>query len=358
MNTGLITFHCSYNFGSALQAYALQRAIEELGNQCLIVDYRSKNFDKYRLLKLRRPSRMFHDLRHYGRNAARKASFERFSDANLKLTDETFTYKDEAALDAISDRFDCFICGSDQIWNLDCTHGAVGPFFLSFAGDRRRVAYAPSLAHTSFRPENFDRAEVASLLSRFDYLSVREEETLPLFQPLVNKKIEVALDPTLLLGRNGYAAMASEEVAEPGYVFAYLLRECPELIESAAALAGRGGRRVVYVSEFDLPIPGSENLFGIGPAEFVSLVAHADAVLTNSFHATVFSVLFERDFLAFTTDKSGSRMRNLLGKLGLAGRCIDRAVPEMPEGPDWAAVGQRLDGLRRGSWDYLRKALS
>ena len=72
----------------------------------------------------------------------------------------------------MADKFDCFICGSDQIWNLDCTVGVVEPYFLSFAGSKRRVAYAPSLAHMSFKPENFDRERVARLLSKFDYLNL------------------------------------------------------------------------------------------------------------------------------------------------------------------------------------------
>ena len=110
------------------------------------------------------------------------------------------------------------------------------PFFLSFAGDRRRVAYAPSLAHTSFKPENFDKRSVSALLSRFDYLSVREEETVSLFQSLVDKPIEVVLDPTLLLNADDYAVMTSRKLLEDGYIFMYLLRECPELFSGGGPL--------------------------------------------------------------------------------------------------------------------------
>lgn len=288
----------------------------------------------------------------------RKNAFVSFLRRELCLTNERYTYRQEEKLFRLADQFDAFICGSDQIWNLDCTHGVVEPFFLSFAGDKRRIAYAPSLAHTSFKPENFDRDKVAELLSKFDYLSVREEETVPLFQPLVDKKIEVVLDPTLLLDAEAYADMAEKRVLDDPYIFMYLLRSCPELVESASDMARVTGKTVAYVSEKDLPIPNSANLFGVGPEEFVSLVAHADAVLTNSFHATVFSILFHRPFRVFATDKSASRMRDLLGKLGMSERCVAEVDASPVVDEDWNTVDRRLEELRKGSWDYLRRALS
>ena len=98
----------------------------------------------------------------------------------------------------------------------------------------------------------------------------------------------------------------------------YLLRECPELVESTVSMATATGRKVAYISENNLDIPNSVNLFGVGPEEFVSLIAHAGLVLTNSFHATVFSVIFHKPFRVFATDKSGARMRDLLGNIGLS----------------------------------------
>lgn len=358
MNIAIITFHCSYNFGSALQVYALQRSIEKCGHEATIIDYRSRDFDNYKLIKIGRPKTMLRLLHDYDKNAKRKRSFETFWAKYLHLTSKCLNYKKEAQLKSLSSQYDCFVCGSDQIWNLDCTHGVVEPYFLSFAGDKRRVAYAPSLAHTSFRPENFDEVKVAGLLSKFDYLSVREEETLPLFQPLVDKQIDVVLDPTLLLCALDYADMAESPVIEGEYAFLYLLRDCPELIESVRRMASDSGTRFVYVSDKDLSIPNSINLFGIGPDEFVSLIAHAQFVLTNSFHATVFSVLFHKSFRVYATDKSGSRMRDLLGNLGIGECCVSCAYSEPIVPVDWSSVDSKLDCLRDHSWHYLRKALS
>lgn len=359
MKAGIITFHCSYNYGSVLQAYALQRAIEKIGIEAKIIDYRSRDFNAYRLPRLRRPSRMIHDLLWYGKLLKRRDSFEHFIHTQLKLTEERYSYHNESALESLQEQYDCFICGSDQIWNLDCTGGAVGPFFLSFAGDKRRVAYAPSLAHTSFKQENFDRDRVSELLNRFDFISIREKETLPLFQPLVNTNIEVVLDPTLLLDSDSYQRMAanSRPVNSP-YIFMYLLRTCSELVASINELSRRTGRMILYISERNFPIPNSINLFGAGPEEFISLIAHADAVLTNSFHATVFSVILHRPFRSFVIDRSASRMRGLMSELGLESHCAASIDGSCVHEENWEEVDRRLNRLRANSWDYLRRALS
>lgn len=358
MLIGTITFHGALNFGSALQAYALQSVLTLMGHEVRIIDYRARDYEQYRLLQLRHPKTTLRVLCRLSRFSSRKASFKRFANSFYNLTSESVSWKNETSLSEMVDKFDCFICGSDQIWNLDCTVGVVEPYFLSFAGNKRRVAYAPSLAHTSFKPENFDKELVARLLSKFDYLSVREEETIPLFQPLVDKPIDVVLDPTLLLNAADYAGMTSKMLLQGEYIFMYLLRECPELIESTAATAETTGMKVAYISEKDLDIPNSVNLFGIGPEEFVSLIAHASLIFTNSFHATVFSVLFHRPFRVYATDKSGARMRDLLSNIGLSDRCVDVMCADDIAPCDWSDVDSRLDSLREHSWAYLRKALS
>ena len=224
------------------------------------------------------------------------------------------------------------------------------------------IAHKVLLAPISFHlPEIVDELltlPVLLILSRFDFLSVREEETVPLFQPLVDTPIDVVLDPTLLLESDDYTDMASKDVLQGEYIFMYLLRECPELIESTVAMTEATGMKVAYISENNLDIPNSINLFGVGPEEFVSLIAHADLIVTNSFHATVFSVLFHKPFRVYATDKSGARMRDLLGNIGLSDRCVNVMCADDVPPCDWGDVDSLLDSLREHSWAYLRKALS
>lgn len=358
MRIGLITFHASYNFGSALQAYAMQTAISSLGHEGEVVDYLSRNQKQYGLLSPLHPRRNLRFLKNPSGYLSRRSSFRSFLEKHLHLTESRYSYKDEARLTELQRDYDCFVCGSDQIWNLDCTRGVVEPFFLSFAGDRRRIAYAPSLAHASFKPEYFDKEKVAKLLADFDFLSVREEGTLPLFQPLVEKPINVVLDPTLLLDADDYEPVLSEPSVEEGYIFMYLLRKCPELVDSTIAMARETGKTVVYVSENTLPISNGINLFGIGPSEFLTLIANADIVLANSFHAMAFSVLFHKNFRVFATDNSGARMRELLGNLDIGERCATRDDSSAIAEVDWGVVDDNLARLRKHSFDYLISALT
>lgn len=356
MNVGIVTFHCSYNFGSALQAFALQETIRLLGHDVRIIDYRSKDFNSYHIIRPLRPWTIPGSLVRLSPLLKRRTAFRSFWNECFSLTDERYSYLDERKLNKLQRDFDAFVCGSDQIWNLDCTNGAVGPFFLSFAGERRRVAYAPSLAHTSFSEKTFNKELISELLDRFDWLSIREEETLQLFQPLVKKKIEVVSDPTLLLAPEHYKSLISPRLVAEPYIFVYLLRDCPELVESARRAAA-AGVKVLYVSERDFAIPNSENMFGIGPREFLSLIYHADSVMANSFHAVVFSVLFHKPFRTFATDSSGSRMRNLLNLLHLGGCLSTEVNPDCPGDIDWATVDDALADLKADSMDYLRRAL-
>ena len=357
LRVGIITFHCSFNYGSALQAYALQTAVEMTGNTSTIIDYRSPDFDQYKLLPFSHPRRMARNLLSFNGMMRRCMGFRSFWKKKFRLTTERYDSRTVSS-PSLVDQFDAFICGSDQIWNLDCTHGVVEPFFLSFAGNKRRIAYAPSLAHTSFDEKYFDRQKIAELLAKFDYISVREEETVQLFQPLVDKEIEVTLDPTLLLDADCYSDIIGPRVQDGPFIFVYLLRECPELIESASKISEKRNVTVIYVSEIDLPIPNSTNLFGAGPDTFLSLISNAEIVLTNSFHATVFSILFHTPFRVFACDKSSSRMRELLKKLGIPERCALSVDTSPVVDVEWEAIDRSLADLRKSSWDFLRRALS
>lgn len=113
MRTGIVTFHCSYNFGSALQAYALQKAIEGLGHECALIDYRSRDFDSYRIARLRRPRAMLGVLANMPGLLRRRRSFRAFWKKRLPLTERSYTYRSEGELGTLADQFDCFVCGSD-----------------------------------------------------------------------------------------------------------------------------------------------------------------------------------------------------------------------------------------------------
>lgn len=327
MKIGTITFHCSYNFGSALQAYALQEYLLKLGHDVHIIDYRSRNFNEYKILRLNRLKSFIADIFFLRGNIRRKNSFQSFWRRYFKLTEHTYQgVNAEHNLSKDMHNYDALICGSDQIWNLDCTQGPIPPFFLSFASDEtRKIAYAPSISHREFEPANFtsaDRKRVSGWLNRFDSLSVRELSTATHFQQLTDKRIIETLDPTLLLDLEAYKHIQAPHLpcglGEENYIFAYTLWESKDMIQYLDKFAKKQGLPIVYYSKKPIHYRSrSINCWGIGPADFLTLIDKADCVISNSFHATVFSILYGKPFLTFGTEKSSSRMKTLLKKLGL-----------------------------------------
>lgn len=362
MRVGIVTFHCSYNFGSALQAWALKRAIEKMGHDVQVVDYRSNNFNQYRLLRADTLKGVVSNLLFFPGNLRRKKSFESFVSRELDTTSR-YADGDEFLMESeLPNQFDCFVCGSDQIWNLDCTKGPVGPFFLSFAGDSRRVAYSPSLAHTSFMPRYFGPEQqkmIAGWLSRFSAVSVREASTVKTFQPFCPIQIKTCIDPTLLLDREDYSSIVAPSSESEGTLLVYMLENNPALVKYADLVASHLDLKISYISKrpimFNSP---SRNYYGIGPSEFLGLVQGSAAVVTNSFHATVFSILFDKPFQTFATQLSGSRMRELLQSLKADGNLTDGASFKVPESISQDKLGGRFNEIREDSLSFLEKALS
>lgn len=362
MRIGIVTFHCAYNFGSVLQTWALRRQLEYMGHEVRVVDYRGADFDQYCLLQTYSVKALAGSVVLYRRHRRRRDAFECFIADELAPT-ARYGVEDEARMAAeLPGQFDCFICGSDQIWNLDCTCGPVGPYFLSFAGDARRVAYAASLSHTSFEERNFgpeQREQIAGWLARFSAVSVREAATAPLYQPLCPLPIQTCLDPTLLLDATDYEGLTIQMPGATGTLFVYMLERNPELVAYAGCLARELGLSVSYVSKrplrFGVP---ARNYYGVGPREFLGLVRGAAAVVTNSFHATVFSLLLGVPFQTFATERSGARMRELLHELGADDHLVDGSELREPVAFPAELLASRLTELRAGSLAFLNRALA
>ncbi len=365
MRIGIVTFHCAYNFGSVLQAWALKRKLEHMGREVQIVDYRGADFDQYRLIQTYSLHAFAASIALYPRQRRRSQAFESFIATELDPT-ARYGVQDEVRMASeLPKQFDCFICGSDQIWNLDCTRGPVGPYFLDFAQDARRIAYAPSLSHTSFAPEYFgehERELIKNWLSHFAAISVREETTAPLFQPLSPMPIQICLDPTLLLDAEDYAALLAEStrvdsISFDDKLFVYMLERNDEMVSYGAKLAREMGLDIAYVSRRPLAFDGVKavNLYGIGPTEFLQVLQRSAAVLTNSFHATVFSLLFGQSFQTFATQRSGSRMKELLASFDASEHLSDGSLLKQPT--PVRDVAQHLDKMRANSLGFLEKAL-
>lgn len=358
INVGTITFHCSYNYGSALQTFALKTLLEKKKYIVNVIDFiYKKDFEQYRLFRtsiyLKNPKSFIGDILFLKKNYKRKRNFEIFVKKYFNLTQKKYyNYKD---MKELNNEFDIFICGSDQIWNLDCTKGVEPAYFLKFANkDKLKIAYAPSLAHVKFA-KNYD-ADLKNAIKDLDYISVREESTLPLIQPLTEKKVSVVLDPTLLLDQKDYELIISQNENKSEYVFVYMLEYSAELVKYCNEFSSKKGIKVTYIASNKFSGIKGKNAFGIGPDKFLKYIKEAKYIITNSFHATVFSIIFNKKFVTFTTKKSSSRMVDLLDSLGISERIYNEKF-NIDKDIDYDMVQENLIDMRKSSLEYLSKAL-
>lgn len=357
---GIITFHCSYNYGSMLQAVALQNYLMKQGCDARVIDFvLESDFAQYKLFHTayyrQNIKALASDILYLPVNARRKRAFENFKQEQMHLTPKKYLHADQ--MKELNDEFDSFICGSDQIWNFECTGGIEPAYFLSFVKPgKKKIAYAPSVAGA--RPESVPKEELRALLDGFDWISVREKSSIQALQPYTKTKITEALDPTLLLEAADYESlMEGQHAPETPYLFLYILEPNREIIAYAETISREQKLPIIYISRKKLPFSQkATNIYGVSPGGFLRHLRNARCVVTNSFHATVFSLLFERPFCTFRTEKSYARMCDLLEKLGLTHRIYGPDF-EMQGEIDFSRVREQLKQLRVGSEDFLRNAL-
>lgn len=358
-NIGIITFYFAYNYGSVLQAYALKTLLQNKNYEVSVIDFiYKKDFEQYRLFRTKmyckNPKAVISDLLFLRQNYKRKKNFEMFAEKYFNLTDKKYYNSND--MKELNQKFDIFICGSDQIWNLDCTQGVEPAYFLKFANkDKLKIAYAPSLAHVKFA-KDYDE-DLKEAIKDIDYISVREKSTLPLIQPLTEKKIEVVLDPTLLLDAENYSSIVGKQSINEKYVFVYMLEYNASLVNYCNDFSKKHNIKVVYITNKKFSGLKGENAFGVGPDMFLEYIKNAEYVITNSFHATVFSIIFNKKFVTFATKRSSSRMVDLLNNLGIPER-IYKVGFDINKEIDYKKVKTNLNKMRKGSLEYLNKALN
>ena len=325
MKTGIMTWFHYHNYGTALQGCALFHVLEKMGEEPYMIRYIPHGHTKTRMGAAVIGRKILKTAVSYGcpvwRNEARERRFEDFQNAHLRFTRPCDLLY---ALEALNERLDCFVCGSDQIWAPSCFDPH---YFLDFVADSEKmIAYAPSVGLKKITPpETAERMK--TLCGRFSHLSIRERSGAALISQLCGKPVETALDPVLLLTAREWGAFESRALpAESGpYLLVYLLGRNPlrwvQVREMSRKL--KLPVRVVPVFRQDTKRKGCIQE-PIGPGEFLTLIRNASFVCTDSFHATAFSILYGVNFLTFTRfgrgdpNNQNSRVEHLLSLLSLA----------------------------------------
>ena len=365
---GILTFHNAHNYGAVLQAYALKTKLNRMGYKASVLNYQNKYIGKtYRKVlhidfwkRDVLPSRwgkVFREVRDvfYGLKEWQKQwqVFEDFIAEKLLDGDtKQLSLEEVAAKDC-----DVYVLGSDQIWARELTHGMDAAYFGQFAPEKKKISYAASVPNGSI-PEN-EKPFFKQYLASLSHISVREEKLAQSLRELTGREIDTVIDPTLLLEREDYEPLLYEKPLKQGdYVFAYFVVENEMVSRCAKKAAELLGCELIELHYKKTPtICGETMIFDAGPSEFLTYIRDAKMVVTNSFHGTVFSILFQKKF--YSVYKENGRIDNLLGFLKLQERHItEESQIQAEKEIDYGQSEKGLQEYRKRSVDFLVKGIA
>jgi len=285
------------------------------------------------------------------------APFEAFKRKYMCITRQRYTSYNELKKDP--PYADAYIAGSDQIWNTLYENGRDPSFYLDFAPEgSRRIAYAASFSLPEVLPEY--REFVRSMIQKLDFISVREASGLDILNSLGINKGDHVLDPVFLLDREEWENIASEQFKEK-YILTYEVGPNP-LIERIAMRIGQEKHLKIYAVQNHAKTPYADtDYYPCGPDTFMSLIKGAEVVLSNSFHATAFSTIFEKPFYVFERidEDVNSRTLDLLATCGLDKRIVrtEDNYRRIKPGWEYEEVAKRIADYAIKSKQYIEHAL-
>lgn len=368
---GIITYHAPYNFGSTLQAYATQEKIYDIGYESEILNYRMIPQKKaYSLIRTNAGKRGFlYDLLQfpvYPQKRKRADRFEEFFTSYLNLTEE---FDDPEEFLKYASRYDVMVSGSDQIWNKESNelYSSDWKYMLPFLLDGykgKKVSYASSIGNSTEE----DLKHISPYISSFDHIAMREDDSAEKIGQLIGRKVDTVLDPTLLLTGDEWRKKLDIKKAkiEKPYVLFYSLTGPKPLRRGEGLLkkiADQGYQIRFITPYYNYPWKDERfvNAVSYGPIEFLKALYNAEAIVTDSFHGTIFSINLGKKFYSINGENvSDFRKTDILKKLGLMKRSItwDTKYEEFNQGEiDYKAVYERLEELRGHSIDYLKNAI-
>ena len=361
MKIGILTFHCAINYGAVLQAYGLQESLKSLGHEVYIIDYRPQYLkDPYRLFF---PERfkgcgVLRNFRFFLREIMtipirykRRCAFNRFVEKHLHL--ESLDIQNE------DNDFDCFVLGSDQIWNPQITEGD-----SVFWGDapcfkgKRMLTYAASAGSVTALKE-IDIDKLKSRLLKFSALSVREKSLSHYLSKELQLKNQLVVDPVLLAGKDTFNEIVTFEKLHKPYLLFFSLDKHDEALNIAKKYSALQGLELIEMYSSSECIKDDKVLQSLSPNEFIGYFEKAKFVISPSFHGTVFSILFHKPFICVDHNFGKSRFHSLLDMLGLKERIVDIFIQDDLNFSDinWDSVDEILSRKRNEALFFIESSL-
>lgn len=366
MKIKTITCHNVYNAGASLQAYALATYLQNQGHEVEIIDYKpeylsghyrlwggvNNAYNKaivrtiYQLAKF--PKRLHRRL------GKRKRNYDTFTKKYLPLTEQRYMSNED--LKKNLPEADVYFAGSDQIWNTLFQNGRDPAFYLDFVPDIRvKASYAASFA-TEYIVEEW-KNKVTTWLKNLDFISVRENSGRRILENLGFENVTTVLDPVFLLNKEQWNELTVKDIFKEKYILVYDFDENIEMENFAKRIAKERNWKIfsVFKSRYADRCFANE-----GPEMFLTLIKNASFVISNSFHATAFSLIFQKEFVVFRRKEGiNTRMADLVNLVGLSERVITTSNEQIGNRKiDYLQIYERLDKEIEQSKKYIKSVLS
>ena len=366
----ILTFHRPINFGATLQSTATLQYLKSQGYNAFVVDYRHERIEMNRKLIggrwdsnrfiLENLKSLIKDILNYHTEVKINQKFDEFVKKNMCLTSKCIdTTLNEIVADA-----EALVVGSDLVWNWELDRALNKVFFLDFETSPKcaKVSYASSIG-SSYIPDDL-LTVYKKELSKFDHISVREYSAKLLLDELIDKDVNCVVDPTFLLTADKWKRFEKPLNVPEHYVLLYLLEDEENAKQIAKETVRCFDCPILYYSRKKRKYGKnrlSYNYIDVGPDEFLYLVRNADFVVTNSFHGTAFSVIYDVPFVSIPHSTRGCRMVDFLNAIGAQEHCCgdvnayDIKSCRQKLSPE---ARERLENWIQESQMYLKQALT
>lgn len=349
---GILTFQQTVNYGAVLQMYALQKVVSALGYDVEIINYDSiqisEGYKPFHYKNVWEPKAFLSELLNCFNRIKRNQKFTTFIQKNMKMS--PLVSKDK--LMEIGDYYDYYIVGSDQVWNPGITGNDSTYFFDFVSHNEKKLSYAASFGVSQW-PQN-SPILLNQVLRHFHHISVREKTGMEIIHKAMPTRddITVDVDPVFLLKRKEWQRLVSPAKNAP-YIFVYTVGNPQNVYQYASKLASEKKVNIInlrYAKSFRRRAEQiGQVIYDASPEEFVSLIGNAAYVVTNSFHATAFSLIFNREVFVEMPAGLSSRIQDLFSLVGLSHRTIDEKIEPI----NWQDVNENLEIARAQSMRNL-----
>lgn len=372
---GILTINDYKNYGNRLQNFATQEVIKSLGfevetivNKTDVIERKNRNTNKLNRLKrvIQMDPKIIYDKlikkikfiinkdRISKTRQKKIENFKKFTNKYINETDyEIYKKNIPSNLDS---KFDFFVTGSDQVWNPTFEHNSHIDF-LTFASKEKRIAFAPSFGISKLPIEYVE--DFTNWLNGFSRLSVRENAGADIIKRLTGKDVEVLVDPTMLLNKTEWLQIAKHTINKPKakYLLTYILGDLSkERRENINNIAKKRNLKIIDLTNFE-----NYDIYISGPREFLDLINSADVFLTDSFHGTIFSIIFNTPFVIFKRNDNlwdmTSRIDTILDKFDLKERYeMNLCNLDQIYNIDFKNTDKILENEKKKSIDFLKNS--